>query len=246
MCSGRGSRNCRERQGVCWRSSPSLPVRSRNRSPSGPPESRPRGGRPWPSWRASRHVRSTGSADKLPRSRPITTGSAKQLVAHLPSAALAGARTTVNLARVLIAAGGADPELLAVHCLGAGEPEPAGNYFLAAAEQAAQTLAFNRAAEACSGSLWSFGDEGGRKAGRGPSAESSAMPWPTAGGAWRRPGSTRPPRSVRARPTGWSSSGSRPFSTASAATQVDEGKAVFRDVLARVAHVASPARAGGR
>lgn len=52
-----------------------------------------------------------------------------------------------RLARSLEAAGGADLETLAVHFHGGGEPEQAGHYYAAAADLAARTLAFDRAAK---------------------------------------------------------------------------------------------------
>ncbi len=50
------------------------------------------------------------------------------------------------LAQALETAQGVDPELLATHFQGAGEPERAGQYFDRAGDQAAQALAFDRAA----------------------------------------------------------------------------------------------------
>ena len=51
-----------------------------------------------------------------------------------------------NIAGALEVAKGSDPEVLATHWEGAGEPVKAARYVLVAAEQAAQALAFDRAA----------------------------------------------------------------------------------------------------
>ncbi|HEV8062828.1 MAG TPA: protein kinase [Gemmataceae bacterium] len=51
-----------------------------------------------------------------------------------------------RLAKIQEAAGDADPETLAFHFLGSGDPEKAGHYYHQAAVQAAGTLAFERAA----------------------------------------------------------------------------------------------------
>jgi hypothetical protein len=51
-----------------------------------------------------------------------------------------------RLATALEAAGPADPEVLGVHLLGSGQPERAADYFARAADQAAEALAFDRAA----------------------------------------------------------------------------------------------------
>ena len=51
-----------------------------------------------------------------------------------------------RLAHALEASGSADPEVLGVHLLGSGQPERAAEYFATAADQAAEALAFDRAA----------------------------------------------------------------------------------------------------
>jgi tetratricopeptide (TPR) repeat protein len=69
----------------------------------------------------------------------------ESVVSHLPPEAVR--RTHHRLAVVLEATGRADPELLAAHFLGAEKSAAAGIYYAAAAERAAQALAFDRAAQ---------------------------------------------------------------------------------------------------
>ena len=52
-----------------------------------------------------------------------------------------------RLVAVLQESGQADPEVFAVHLIGAGQPSQAGHYYALAAAQAAETLAFDRAAK---------------------------------------------------------------------------------------------------
>jgi hypothetical protein len=67
------------------------------------------------------------------------------VTAHLAPAARQ--RYHRRLAEVLPAGPACDPEVLAVHWQGAGEPERAGEHYARAAEQAAEALAFERAAK---------------------------------------------------------------------------------------------------
>jgi hypothetical protein len=67
------------------------------------------------------------------------------LVAHLPPVTLRAHHQ--RLAVTLAASGRADPETLAVHFQGAEDRAQAGHYYAAAAAQAAETLAFDRAAK---------------------------------------------------------------------------------------------------
>ena len=65
-----------------------------------------------------------------------------------------------RLARALEAAGGADAEALATHWEGAGDAARAGRFAVAAADQAADALAFERAARLYQRALGLLGEEG--------------------------------------------------------------------------------------
>jgi len=67
------------------------------------------------------------------------------LVAHLTPEVRANCHERLALA--LLASGETDPETLAVHFQGANQPERAAAYFARGADQAAETLAFDRAAK---------------------------------------------------------------------------------------------------
>jgi tetratricopeptide (TPR) repeat protein/tRNA A-37 threonylcarbamoyl transferase component Bud32 len=89
-------------------------------------------------------VKSTGPSER-DRVEPYHDRIREAVVAQLP--AETHVRHHRNLAETLEAAGGYDPETLAVHMAGAGESGKAGAYYAAAAAAAAATLAFDRAAK---------------------------------------------------------------------------------------------------
>src|SRR5262249_37036281 len=67
------------------------------------------------------------------------------VVAYLPPDRLQAHHR--RLAEAFEAAGSADPEVVAIHWHGARQYERAGNYYARAADEAAQALAFDRAAK---------------------------------------------------------------------------------------------------
>src|SRR5208283_1987674 len=65
------------------------------------------------------------------------------VVTHLAPATLAGCH--LRLAEAMESTGRADPEALAAHFRGAGQPGRAGRFYALAAERASEMLAFDRA-----------------------------------------------------------------------------------------------------
>jgi hypothetical protein len=94
--------------------------------------------------RGARLVRSTGPGDQ-DEVEAYHDRIRETMVAHLPPATLKAHHQ--RLAVTLAASGRADPETLAVHFRGAQDASLAGHYYAMAAAQAAQALAFDRAAK---------------------------------------------------------------------------------------------------
>jgi hypothetical protein len=94
--------------------------------------------------RSVRLVRSTGTAEQ--QALEIYHDRIREtIVVHLTAEVLGSAHR--RLAVVLEAAGQYDPEALAIHFQGANEAARAGHYYAQAAAQAAEALAFDRAAK---------------------------------------------------------------------------------------------------
>jgi tetratricopeptide (TPR) repeat protein len=101
-------------------------------------------GRALAALRAAHLIRSTGAAEE-DDVETYHDRIRESVVAQLPPAARREHHR--RLARTLERAEHSEPEVLAVHFLGADELAPAGQYYARAAEQAAQALAFDRAAK---------------------------------------------------------------------------------------------------
>jgi hypothetical protein len=93
--------------------------------------------------RAARFLRTAGPAERE-EVETYHDRIRETVTARLTAEARAGHHR--RLAAALEAAGQADPEVLAVHFLGAGDARRAGHYYARAAAQAAEALAFDRAA----------------------------------------------------------------------------------------------------
>ena len=107
--------------------------------------------------RTDRLVRSTGPAEHE-QIETYHDRIRETVVNRLQAAALKGHHRA--LAEVLAASGQADPERLAIHFRGAGDSAEAGKHYALAAAQAAEALAFDRAAKLYLTALQLRGGEG--------------------------------------------------------------------------------------
>ncbi len=92
--------------------------------------------------RSGRLIRSTGPVGRA-EVETYHDRIRETVIAHIPPASLQGHH--LLLARALEESTTSDPEILAIHFQGAAEHQRAGEYFVKAADQAAEMLAFERA-----------------------------------------------------------------------------------------------------